>query len=231
MSALWRDVEPFMGLMLTTVLLIVFASRIPKHARASSKAEQHGLLQRASACVAVLAAMSMVVLFFNVPGMLQATHPDVVKSKAVARSECQQFLAAFEFGKAESIIRNNTLGATLAAGSRASRRRTLAHTIMPFVNAVLARVGVLCAVLPFLVVLVADTIARWGKGRHFHNTLLQWSTPLSQMLPSDADWSLVILPALYAATAQCWVVNLAFHLWLRERQVTGCMILSGQCVV
>jgi len=167
-------------------------------------------MQRSMISLALLLLLAILLGAFNVPGRMQRTHPSIVEQKQKSRDVCKAAIERFDFSAAEAAIRNSKLSKDLYRQFREAHSKTLAHTIMPVVEFLIFRVGVLCAVAPLYLVLLAQTFA------HGHN-----------ILPSNADWSLVFLPALNTATSYCWVVVSVFHLWLREQQVSSCLLLSG----
>jgi NADH:ubiquinone oxidoreductase subunit 6 (subunit J) len=219
---MWKDIEPFVGLVLTTILLAVAHSKTQPQARAFNKDIRRKQLVLSAGAVVGLLVFAMLIVVLGVPAKLQSTHPKIIAQKEEARGVCVKAIESFDFGKAEDAIRDSSLSKQMYADYRKTRKAHISHSISPLFNQIAFRTGALCSLLPVFALLFLHLLVKFQKQL---GDKIEPLIPFS--LPSDADWSLVLLPALDMATAYTWFVNLAFHFWLRERQVTSCMLLSG----
>jgi hypothetical protein len=216
---MWKDIEPFFGLALTSLWLVYADKSLKCHAKAKNKEETQGRMKGVAVSVGVLVAISFVLIAMNVPAALQRTHPDVMAAKATNREICQSAMEKFDYATAEAAIRNSTLEKRLHKEYRSAGRRSIGYTLEPFLNRMFIGVGVCLSVLPIFIMLALQMI---GNQVPAIGRIL-----LKLPFPSEADFSLVLLPALNMITVYAWVTVVAFHFWLREKQVDDCCLLSG----
>ncbi|GBG25934.1 Hypothetical Protein FCC1311_021532 [Hondaea fermentalgiana] len=227
----WKEVEPFVGLVAATVFCGSFHALTrqedARDASSSSKTRKLGwpkdVLERKRKVLAAVtlglvlgfAVLCGLLVLVKFPAKLQTTHPKVAEEKRVAREMCEHFMQDMDIVNAEVWIRNHTVSRTLAQDFAAKQRKSIDRALRPIVNQVFFRMGAMCAVLPIILVLGAQVLCHVAK----------WRTP--KWFPSAADTSFVLLPVVQMACAYTWAVAVCFHFWLRERQVTNCMLLSG----
>mmetsp|Transcript_19787 Transcript_19787/g.32514 ORF Transcript_19787/g.32514 Transcript_19787/m.32514 type:complete len:522 (-) Transcript_19787:1620-3185(-) len=225
----YKDVEPWIGLILTSVFLFCCRWMIKDDTRRDGKTKtarldkdvvDRKLKVGTSAGIGLVfgfIVLAGVLIYIDFPARLQKTNIEVVELKTVARDQCRKFIDNLEYGKAEEIIRDNKRSKELQEEFRRIPRRSLGHALHPFLEPLFFRTGTFCSVLPLFLVLVLDIALR--KSKKLVN--------LQKLMPTESDWVFVLLPTLNAAIAMTWVANMGFHFWLRDRQVTECLIISG----
>eukprot|EP00512_Aurantiochytrium_limacinum_P006881 CAMPEP_0171524118 /NCGR_PEP_ID=MMETSP0959-20130129/8856_1 /TAXON_ID=87120 /ORGANISM="Aurantiochytrium limacinum, Strain ATCCMYA-1381" /LENGTH=533 /DNA_ID=CAMNT_0012064787 /DNA_START=290 /DNA_END=1888 /DNA_ORIENTATION=+ len=220
----WKDVEPFLGLILASAFCFVCQGLGSSNnentvrkgwTKAAMQRKRMVLLASTSGLVLGFALFCGILVFTQFPAMLQTTHPAIAQLKTDAREQCHKHMENMNILEAEKLIRDNTKSRELATEFASQQRKTLDRALRPYLNQLFFRMGAMCSVLPFFIILGIQIIC----------TLAKWTLP--KQLPTPADITFVLLPIVQMATAYTWAVTICFHFWLRERQVTNCMLLSG----
>jgi len=208
----WKDVEPFLGLIATTIFVIYCNLTFKRRCSRGNNKPKAAAMRMSYVVTSIGASVGFMFLCammwkLNVPGMVATTNSDVVRFKADARLKCIALSRQEEFVKAEEFVRNNVLGKNLANEAASKQRKTIARSLQPVVNQIFFRTGTLCSLIPLFLVMVAE-IALKKK----------------PYLPTEYDWD-IFIPVVNGCVAFCWAVNLGFHFWLRDRQALNCMLL------
>lgn len=126
-SFVFKELTPFVGLIVTTYLVVkansCFVSAKEDKKRISAAVWKNRMkLCGVVGCVVVFFAFLALV---NFPRFLKEGNADVLVAKQTARDECKRALSENDYAKAESWIRNRTLGTLLHKRKRSTQRTSL----------------------------------------------------------------------------------------------------------